>query len=124
MEKETVLDASSSYNYLHSSDSFQLGGKSESTLQISGKQMILNYTIKEFDYLWPFCNVTSQFYSQDETGIGNGIKFNDYEYIAIKARYEQTIDIGFRLQLRSFDPAYAEKDSFVWCCSNGQGRAA
>lgn len=111
-EKEIILDASSSYHYLHSSDSFQLGGKSESTLQINGKQIILNCTIKESDYLWPFCNVTFQFYSQDETGIGNGIIFNDYEYIAIKARYAQTTDIGFRLQLRSFDSAYAEKNSF------------
>lgn len=112
LEKELVLDANSSYSYLTATDAFQLGGTSSSSLETNDGSIILNCEIKKSDYAWPFCNITFTFYYHGESIVGDGLNFNDYEFMVIKAEYKNRKDLSLRLQMRAFDPIYAVKDNF------------
>jgi diguanylate cyclase (GGDEF)-like protein len=110
-DKELVIDTKSHFHIRSQSDSFELGGKSNANLKIIDDRIILNCEINKSDYAWPFCNITFKFYDDTNFKISNGINLNDFEFIQIKAKYINHENLGLRLQLRSYDEAYASIDN-------------
>jgi hypothetical protein len=110
-DKELILDAKSNFDIRAQCDSFELGGKSKAEFKIINDKIILNCEVKKSDYAWPFCNITFKFYDDSELKVSDGIDFSNFDFIQIKAKYINHEGLGLRLQLRSFDEAYATKDN-------------
>ena len=109
-DKELVINANAGFDIRTQSDSYELGGSSISDLKIVDNKMILNCEIKNSDYQWPFCNITFKFYDDTNFIISDGIDLSNYEYLQVDARYVGHDDLGIKIQLRSFDEAYAVKE--------------
>lgn len=109
-DKELVIDATTNFDIRTQSDAYELGGSSTSSFEIVDNKIVLHCEIKQSAYQWPFCNLTFKFYDDRDRKISDGINFTTFEYIQVNAKYVNNPGLGLKIQLRSFDEAYATKD--------------
>jgi len=98
------------FRLYNQSDSFSLGGASTSEVIPSPDGgIVLICKINQSAYSWPFCNITVDM-STIEGERTAGLDLTRYSTIRLKARYLNTPYMGFRVQLRTFNPQYSKVD--------------
>ncbi|WP_168172378.1 GGDEF domain-containing protein [Cellvibrio sp. PSBB023] len=93
---------------MNSLDDSGNGGASIASLVHDGDTLLLNCEIIASAYRWPYC--VASFKLTDASG--KGMDLSGYRQITVAARYSTPQDVGIRIQLINFNPAYAnDRDS-------------
>ncbi|MFC3094418.1 GGDEF domain-containing protein [Alteromonas sediminis] len=104
------LYPTSTFPMFTQSDAYSLGGTSTSEMRINDDgTLILICEIKASDYSWPFCNITVELSTAQGDEI-KGVDLSRFSAIKLNAKYVNTDYKGFRIQLRTFNPAYSKFD--------------
>lgn len=87
-----------------------LNGNSVATLTEEDGKWLLTCHIVASDYNWPFCEISINFFNEQEQPTGQGIDLSSFTSVYVKARYINQEHNSLRFQLRNFNPLYGQFD--------------
>ncbi|PKF80274.1 GGDEF domain-containing protein [Vibrio sp. vnigr-6D03] len=91
-----------------STDDRQMGGSTESRLQMEGHQARLQCQLNQSEYAWPYCSVSIQL-SNDIT---KGIDLSNYHTVRLNIDYHTNDpEARLRVYLRNYNSAYSRADN-------------